>query len=49
MKFMTSTPALGTLIRVTKSDDVASAYASTYPVALVAVVLASQFVVILFG
>ena len=46
---MTSTPALGTLIRVTKSDDVASAYASTYPVALVAVVLASQFVVILFG
>ncbi len=46
---MTSTPALGTLIRVTKSDDVASAYASTYPVALVAVVLASQFIVILFG
>ena len=46
---MTSTPALGTLIRVTKSDDVASAYASTYPVALVAVVLASQFLVILFG
>ncbi len=46
---MTSTPALGTLIRVTKSDDVASAYASTYPVALVAVVLCSQFLVILFG
>lgn len=46
---MTSTPALGTLIRVTRSDDVASAYASTYPVALVAVVLASQFIVILFG
>lgn len=46
---MTSTPALGTLIRVTKSDDVASAYAATYPVALVAVVLASQFIVILFG
>ena len=46
---MTSTPALGTLIRVTKSDDVASAYASTYPVALVAVVLASQLIVILFG
>ena len=46
---MTSTPALGTLIRVTKSDDVASAYAATYPVALVAVVLASQFIVILFS
>lgn len=46
---MTSTPALGTLIRVSKSDDVASAYAATYPVALVAVVLASQFIVILFG
>lgn len=46
---MTSTPALGTLIRVTGSDDVASAYAATYPVALVAVVLASQFIVILLG
>ena len=30
---MTSTPALGTLIRVTETDDVASAYAATYPVA----------------
>ena len=28
---MTSTPALGTLIRVTGTDDVASAYAATYP------------------
>ena len=41
---MTSTPALGTLIRVTETDDVASAYAATYPIALVAVVLASQFI-----
>ena len=40
---MTSTPALGTLIRVTETDDVASAYAATYPIALVMVVLASQF------
>lgn len=40
---MTSTPALGTLIRVTETDDVASAYAATYPVALVMVVLACQF------
>lgn len=44
---MTSTPALGTLIRVTGTDDVASAYAATYPVALVMVVLASQFIGIL--
>ncbi len=40
---MTSTPALGTLIRVTETDDVASAYAATYPIALVCVVLSSQF------
>lgn len=41
---MTSTPALGTLIRVTETDDVASAYAATYPVALVFVVLGCQFI-----
>ena len=46
---MTSTPALGTLIEVTGTDDVASAYAATYPIALVAVVLCSQFIVLLFG
>lgn len=45
---MTSTPALGTLIRVAGTDDVASAYAATYPVALVMVVLCSQFLAILF-
>ncbi len=44
---MTSTPALGTLIGVAKTDDVASAYAATYPIALIAVVLASQFLIIL--
>ncbi len=44
---MTSTPALGTLINVAGTDDVASAYASTYPVALVLVVLASQFIITL--
>lgn len=42
---MTSTPALGALINVAKTDDVAAAYASTYPVALVMVVLASQFLI----
>ena len=44
---MTSTPALGTLIRVTKTDDVASAYAATYPMALILVVLCCQFIGIL--
>jgi len=41
---MTSTPALGTLIGVAGTDDVAAAYASTYPLALVLVVLASQLI-----
>ncbi len=45
---MTSTPALGTLINVAGTEDVAAAYASTYPIALIAVVLVSQFIVILF-
>ncbi len=41
---MTSTPALGTLIGVAGTDDVAGAYASTYPLALVLMVLASQLI-----
>ena len=45
---MTSTPALGTLISTAGTEDVASAYAATYPIALIAVVLVSQFLVILF-
>ena len=45
---MTSTPALGTLISTSGTEDVAAAYAATYPVALIAVVLVSQFIVILF-
>ena len=45
---MTSTPALGTLIATAGTEDVAAAYAATYPIALIAVVLASQFLVILF-
>lgn len=45
---MTSTPALGTLIGVAETEDVAAAYAATYPIALIAVVLVSQFLVILF-
>ena len=41
---MTSPPALGTLIGVSGTDDVAAAYAATYPVALVLVVLASNLI-----
>ena len=44
---MTSTPALGTLISTAKTNDVASAYASTYPISLVLVVLASQLMITL--
>ncbi len=43
---MTSTPALGTLIQVAGTDDVATSYASTYPVALVAIVLLEQLLVL---
>ena len=46
---MTSTPALGTLIHVAGTEDVASAYAATYPIALLAVVLVSQFIIVIFG
>ena len=45
---MTSTPALGTLINVSGTEDVAAAYAATYPIALIAVVLVSQFLIIIF-
>lgn len=46
---MTSTPALGTLINVSGTEDVAAAYAATYPISLLAVVLVSQFLIVLFG
>ncbi|MBQ7166338.1 MAG: permease [Treponema sp.] len=45
---MTSTPALGTLINTAGTEDVASAYASTYPVALIAVVIVSQVLILIF-
>ena len=44
---MTSTPALGTLISTAGTEDVAAAYAATYPIALITVVLVSQFLIIL--
>ncbi len=42
---MTSTPALGTLISTAGTENVASAYAATYPIALIAIVLASKLIV----
>ena len=45
---MTSTPALGTLISTAGTEDVASAYAATYPVALISVVITSQVLLIIF-
>ncbi len=45
---MTSTPALGTLINTAKTEDVAAAYAATYPIALISVVVVAQLIIILF-
>lgn len=42
---MTSTPALGTLIHVAGTEDVATAYAATYPIALIAVVVVSKLII----
>ena len=42
---MTSTPALGALISTAGTDDVASAYAATYPFALVLIVIACKLIV----
>ena len=46
---MTSTPALGALIRASGTDDVASSYAAAYPFALISIVLSSQFLIVLLG
>lgn len=45
---MTSTPALGTLIATAGTDEVSSAYAATYPFALVSVVLAAKIIIMVF-
>lgn len=42
---MTSTPALGTLIHVSGTEDIAIAYAATYPIALISVVVASKLII----
>lgn len=44
---MTSTPALGSLIAVAGTDDVSSAYAATYPFALVLIVISCNLMVLL--
>lgn len=44
---MTSTPALGSLIAVAGTDDVSSAYAATYPFALVLIVVSCNLMVLL--
>ncbi len=44
---MTSTPALGSLINTAGTDDVASAYAATYPIALVLIVIASNLMILI--
>ncbi len=45
---MTSTPALGTLIQVSGTEDVGASYAATYPIALISVVLCSQILIMIF-
>ena len=45
---MTSTPALGTLISTAGTEKVAGAYASTYPIALISVVIVSQVLILIF-
>lgn len=42
---MTSTPALGTLISTAGTEDIATAYAATYPIALIAIVLAAKLLI----
>ena len=46
---MTSTPALGTLIEVSGTEEVVSAYAATYPVSLLTIVFVSQILLLLLG
>ena len=46
---MTSTPALGTLIDISGTENVANAYAATYPIALISVVITSQLIITLLS
>ena len=42
---MTCTPSLAVLIQAAGTDDVAAAYATTYPIALIALVFTVQLLV----
>ncbi len=42
---MTSTPALGTLIGTAGTESVASAYAATYPIALITIVICCKLII----
>ncbi len=45
---MTSTPALGALIKTAETDDVATAYAATYPIAIAVIVITFQLLCLIF-
>ena len=45
---MTSTPALGALIQTTGTDDVTTAYAAAYPIAIAVIVISFQLVFLIF-
>lgn len=44
---MTSTPALGALIATAGTDEVASAYVATYPIALITIVIATKIIIMI--
>jgi len=45
---MTSTPALGSLIASSGTEEVAASYAATYPIALVCIVIAVKVLILIF-
>ncbi|MFA5235893.1 MAG: permease [Bacilli bacterium] len=45
---MTSTPALGALIKTAETDDVATSYAATYPIAIAVIVITFQVLCLIF-
>ena len=49
MTWEMTTPALGTLISVAKTEQVAAAYAATYPIALLSVVVISQVIILVLS
>ena len=46
---MTCTPGLASLISAAGTEEVASAYAATYPIALIGVVISAQFLVLILS